>query len=74
MLVYYENAYVLAKMDGLSTLQEKFAPLIKSGIKNGHYKRQTTEALFWYNGDIYGNSTQIKLPRTDRVYHAGIVL
>lgn len=72
--VAYENAYVLAKMDGLSTIQEKFAPLIKNGMQNGNYERETVKALFWYNDAIYGDSNKIVLPRTDRVYHAGIVL
>ena len=70
----YENAYVLAKMDSLVYLQEKFAPLLKNGMQNGAYSRNNIEALFWYDDGIYGESSTIKLPRTDRVYHAGIVL
>ncbi|MFC2109884.1 heparinase II/III family protein, partial [Bacteroidota bacterium] len=70
----YENAYVLAKMDNLEYLQEKFAPLLKNGMENGAYSRKSIEALFWYDDAIYGESNTIKLPRTDRVYHAGIVL
>tara|TARA_R110002033_G_scaffold170455_3_gene213054 strand:- start:2886 stop:4973 length:2088 start_codon:yes stop_codon:yes gene_type:complete len=70
----YENAYTLAKMDGLQELQEKFAPLIKRAIDKGIYKRQNPEALFWYNNDISNEVAKIDLPRTDRVYHAGIVM
>ena len=70
----YENAYVLAKMDGLKYLQDKFTPLLKSAMENGQYSRNSIEALFWYDDAIYGASNTIKLPRTDRVYHAGIVL
>jgi len=70
----YENAYVLAKMDSLTFLQNKFAPLLIKAMENGKYSRKSIDALFWYNDDIYGNSKKIKLPRTDRVYHAGIVL
>ena len=72
--VAYENAYVLAKMDSLDYLQEKFAPLLKNAIEKGQYSRNNIEALFWYDDAIYGASNNIKLPRTDRVYHAGIVL
>ncbi len=70
----YENAYVLAKMDGLTYLQDKFAPLLKNAMEKGAYSRNSIEALFWYDDAIYGNSKKVELPRTDRVYHAGIVL
>lgn len=70
----YENAYVLAKMDSLKYLQDKFAPLLKNAIDKRKYSRKNIEALFWYDDTIYGESNNIKLPRTDRVYHAGIVL
>lgn len=70
----YENAYVLAKMDSLKYLQDKFAPLLKNTLDKRKYSRKNIEALFWYDDAIYGESNKIKLPRTDRVYHAGIVL
>ncbi|WP_396600674.1 heparinase II/III family protein [Algibacter sp. R77976] len=70
----YDNAYALAKMDGLMALQEKFSPLINRAIRKGEYKRQGTEALFWYDDSFDKNSETIELSRTDRVYHAGIVL
>ena len=70
----YENAYLLAKMDNLDYLQDKFAPLLKNAMEKGVYFRNSIEALFWYDDEIYGASNAIKLPRTDRVYHAGIVL
>lgn len=69
-----ENAYVLAKMDGIVSLEEKFSPLIKRAMLKGKYKRSTAEALFWYTDDIDKEVVKIELPRTDRVYHAGIVL
>ena len=70
----YENAYALAKMDGLSAIQDKFAPLINRGINTGKYKRKGSEALFWYDDSFDNVSTTINLSRTDRVYHAGIIL
>jgi len=70
----YENAYTLAKMDGLKTLQEKFAPLIKRAIDKGKYRRNNPEALFWYTNDRSNEIATIDLPRTDRVYHAGIIM
>ncbi|WP_299430094.1 heparinase II/III family protein [uncultured Maribacter sp.] len=72
--VAYENAYALAKMDGLTAIQDKFAPLINRAIGKGKYKREGAEALFWYNNSFDNESTTIDLSRTDRVYHAGIVL
>ena len=70
----YENAYALAKMEGLSELQNKFLPLISNAIQKGNYKRYSIQALFWYDEDFKETSVGIKLPRTDRVYHAGIVM
>lgn len=70
----YENAYVLAKMDGLESLEEKFPPLIKKAMLNNKYKRQSAEALFWYTDAIKNKGGKIDLPRTDRIYHASIVL
>ena len=70
----YENAYALSKMEGLSELQNKFSPLISSAIQKGSYKRYSLQSLFWYDEDFKDASKDIKLPRTDRVYHAGIVL
>ncbi|MFS4482780.1 heparinase II/III family protein [Hyunsoonleella sp. 2307UL5-6] len=70
----YDNAYALAKMDGLMAIQDKFAPLISRAISKGKYKREGTEALFWYSDSFDNESTKIDLSRTDRVYHAGIIL
>ncbi|WP_282122077.1 heparinase II/III domain-containing protein [Algibacter mikhailovii] len=70
----YEDAYALSKMDGLEALQAKFAPLIKRAINKGKYSRQNVEALFWYNNEMSKEAAIIDLPRTDRVYHVGIVL
>lgn len=70
----YENAFALSKMDGLIALQHKFAPLISRAIRKGNYKRQSIEALLWYDEDFRQEPAVIDLPRTDRVYHAGIVL
>lgn len=70
----YENAYVLAEMDHLNYLQEKFIPLISRAFLSD-YKRSTPEALFWYSSDATRmKKNKIDLPNTDRVYHAGIVL
>ena len=70
----YENAYALAKMDGITEIQNKFSPLISRAIQKGSYKRHSINALFWYNENFNGISTKVNLPRTDRVYHAGIVM
>ncbi|WP_187269304.1 heparinase II/III domain-containing protein [Algibacter pacificus] len=69
----YENAYILAKMDGLIDLKEKFGPLINRAMRDGKYKREGMESIFWYN-NIEGDPEGVKLSRTDRVYHAGIVM
>ncbi len=70
----YDDAYALAEMDGLTEIQNKFAPLINRAISKGKYKREGIEALFWYDGSFDNASTNVDLSRTDRVYHAGIVL
>lgn len=70
----YDDAYTVAKMDGLMEIQNKFAALINRAISKGKYKREGTEALFWYDGSFDNVSTNVDLSRTDRVYHAGIVL
>lgn len=70
----YENAFVLAQMDGLQELEDKFGPLIKRAMTKGKYRRKNLEALFWYKDDMIQEVAMINLPRTDRVYHAGIAL
>lgn len=70
----YENAYAIAKMDDLKELQEKFAPLINRAMVKGKYQRKSPEALFWYTETNTNDDVTIDLPRTDRVYHAGIVM
>ena len=70
----YENAYAVAKMDGLEELKEKFAPLLKNAMAKGKYRRKSLEALFWYTDTNNDDNISIVLPRTDRVYHAGIVM
>ncbi|TNJ44949.1 heparinase II/III family protein [Tamlana fucoidanivorans] len=70
----YDDAYAVAKMDGLTEIQNKFAPLINRAMNKGKYKREGAEALFWYDGSFDNASTNVDLSRTDRVYHAGIVL
>ena len=70
----YDNAYALAKMEGLIDLEEKFAPLIKRAMTKGKYHRESPEALFWYANITTKGGSKIQLPRTDRVYHAGIVM
>jgi hypothetical protein len=70
----YEDAYKLAEMDGLTDLKEKFGPLINLAMQEGKYKRKGMESIFWYNTEIVGEPEELELPRTDRVYHAGIVM
>ena len=70
----YENAFLVAQMDGLTHLKNKFAPLISRALQKGKYKRKSVEALLWYTEDFKESLMEIDLPRTDRVYHAGIVM
>ena len=70
----YEDAYKLAEMDGLTDLKEKFGPLINRAMQDEKYKRKGMESIFWYDNDIVGEPEVLELPRTDRVYHAGIVM
>ena len=70
----FEDAYVLAKMDGLDELVGLFAPLILRAKEIGKHKRQDMESLFWHEDSIPGKAASINLDRTDRIYHAGIVM
>ncbi|SMC80433.1 heparinase II/III domain-containing protein [Cellulophaga tyrosinoxydans] len=70
----FEDAYALAEMDGLNDLKEKFGPLINRAIQVGKYKRKDMESIFWYDDEIIGEPESFELSRTDRVYHAGIVM
>ncbi len=70
----FEDAYILAEMDGLTEVKEKFGPLINRALKEDKYKRNSVESIFWYDNNIEGAPEAFKLNRTDRVYHAGIVL
>ena len=69
----FEDAYELAKMDQLLEVKERLGPLINNALLTNKYQRHTMEAVFWYN-DIKEAAKPIELNRTDRVYHAGIVL
>ncbi|MGB5419833.1 heparinase II/III domain-containing protein [Algibacter sp.] len=70
----YEIAYTLAEIDGLIDLKEKFGPLINRAMQKGKYKRKDMESIFWYDNDIVGEPEKFELSRTDRIYHAGIVM
>ena len=69
----FDDAYALAEMDNLTDVKETLGPLINSALNANKYKREGMEAVFWYN-DITEPAKPIELGRTDRVYHAGIVL
>ncbi len=70
----YEDAYLLAKMDGLEALQTKLKPLIARAQQEKEYTRFGMEAIFWYDAPHTEKVAPLELPRTDRVYHAGIVM
>ncbi|MFK8059851.1 MAG: heparinase II/III family protein [Polaribacter sp.] len=69
----FDNAYTLAKMDGLSEVNQEIGALLKNAMQKGEYQRNTIEDVFWHN-TIDEKPVAIQLPRTDRVYHAGIVM
>lgn len=69
----FDNAYALAKMDGLIEVTQEIGSLLKNAMQKGKYQRKTIEDVFWHN-TIIEKPVSIKLPRTDRVYHAGIVM
>ncbi len=70
----YEDAYLLGKMDGLEKITKKFGPLINRAIKEGKYKRKGMQAVFWFDNKNTDDADSIILPRSDRVFHAGIFL
>ncbi|WP_298763480.1 heparinase II/III family protein [uncultured Polaribacter sp.] len=69
----FDNAYTLAKMYNLEEITQEIGSLLKNAIQKGKYKRNEIEALFWHN-TVDEKPVAIQLPRTDRVYHAGIVM
>jgi hypothetical protein len=69
----FENAYTLAKMYDLEEVTKQIGSLLKNAMEKGTYKRKDIESVFWHN-TIDEKPVSLKLPRTDRVYHAGIVL
>ncbi|AJR04469.1 hypothetical protein AW14_13195 [Siansivirga zeaxanthinifaciens CC-SAMT-1] len=69
----FDDALALAKMDGLDEVVDKFAPLLATAMQKGKYKRHDMESVFWHH-EIEATPASIQLPRTDRVYHAGIVM
>ncbi|MHB0753728.1 heparinase II/III domain-containing protein [Polaribacter sp. M15] len=68
-----DNAYTLAKLSNLEEVTKEIGPILKNAIQKDKYKRRSIEALFWHN-IIDEKSVFNKLPRTDRVYHAGIIM
>ncbi|MFD0835683.1 heparinase II/III family protein [Mariniflexile aquimaris] len=69
-----DDALSLSEMDGLDEVTDKFAPLLAAAIQNGKYKRHEMESIFWHHEITATTPASILLPRTDRVYHAGIVM
>ncbi|WP_299012539.1 heparinase II/III family protein [uncultured Polaribacter sp.] len=69
----FDNAYTLAKMYNLNEVTQEIGALLKNALLKDKYQRNTIEALFWHN-TVDEKPVAIKLPRTDRVYHAGIVM
>tara|TARA_R110002051_G_scaffold318695_1_gene401372 strand:- start:3974 stop:6400 length:2427 start_codon:yes stop_codon:yes gene_type:complete len=69
----FDNAYTLAKIDGLEEVSQEIGPLLKNAMQKGKYERNNLEAIFWHNS-VDEKPVSIKLPRTDRVYHAGIIM
>ena len=69
----FDNAYTLAKMYNLEEVTQEIGSLLKNAMQKGKHQRSTIEALFWHN-TVDEKPVAIELPRTDRVYHAGIVM
>lgn len=69
----FDNSYTLAKMYNLKEISQKIGSLLKNAMTKGKYKRTTIEDLFWHD-TISEKPITTQLPRTDRVYHAGIVM
>lgn len=84
----YEIAYKLADMENLNDLKERMGGFILANIKEGKYNRPKASdkysnaaepyynpaMLLWCSGYIEGEPADMKLPRTDRLSHAGLYL
>ncbi|MGY6647990.1 heparinase II/III domain-containing protein [Wenyingzhuangia sp. IMCC45574] len=69
-----ENAYRLAKMDNNTEVTDELGPILSRVLKNKQYNRKELENLFWSTSPIDADPSVFKLPRTDKVFHAGIVM
>lgn len=68
-----EEAYILAKMDGLNEIKKRLGGVINRVRANGNYHRSGMESIFWFD-EIDEEGEEFSLNRTDRVHHAGIVM
>lgn len=86
--VQLEVAYALAEKEGLTELKERMGGYILKRINEGNYNRPVVDErysiavepyydpamLLWCAGEIEGTPTETKLPRTDKLSHAGLYL
>ena len=86
--VQLEVAYALADKEGLTELKERMGGYILRKINEGKYNRPIVDEkysiavepyydpamLLWCAGEIKGTPTETKLPRTDKLSHAGLYL
>lgn len=70
----YEDAYILGQMDGVEKITDKFGPLLRRAMEEGKYERRGINALLMHGVEIPPSMNVFELPRTDRVFHAGIFL
>lgn len=70
----YEEAYLLAKMDGLEDISKKFGTLLTKAFQEGKYTRSGIQPVLWFADKYEAKMDSFMLPRTDQVPHAGIFL
>lgn len=70
----YEEAYLLAMMDGLEGVADELGALISKAFREGKYARRGIESVLWFSEQYEHTLDSFVLPRTDQVNHAGIFL
>ena len=69
-----DHGYALAKMDDSKELTKKLGTIVNRVQQTKKYNRTGIESVFWLDSITEKEVDTFSLPRTDRVYHAGIVL
>lgn len=72
--ISYENAYLLGLMDNNTEVIDEFGALLRRAKEVGGYDTSSMYSVLNPIVEISDSIADFKLPRTDRVHHAGLFL